>query len=173
MGLLGSYFPEEYGGAGLDVALLRYRSRRGFESVRLQRCFDFRTYLTCQRPYYTFGTEEQKEEMAPCAQHGEKIGCFLLTEPNAGSDAGGTTTMYTREGDEFVINGGKIFITNGGYLGPVCCLPPTTAPSSTKGSVLLSLICISRRHDPQERKQDGDFAAATPPPSPLTTCASR
>ena len=71
----------------------------------------------CSGPIYTFGTEEQKQKWLPALNTGEKIGCFLLTEPDAGSDAGGTATMYRREGDEFVINGSKTFITNGGYLG--------------------------------------------------------
>jgi butyryl-CoA dehydrogenase len=68
-------------------------------------------------PIYAFGTEEQKKKWLPALNTGEVIGCLLLTEPNAGSDAGGIATTYKREGDEFVVNGSKIFITNGGYLG--------------------------------------------------------
>jgi butyryl-CoA dehydrogenase len=74
------------------------------------------TSLACN-PIYAFGSEEQKKKWLPALTTGEIIGCLLLTEPNAGSDAGGIATMYKRAGDEFVINGSKIFITNGGYLG--------------------------------------------------------
>jgi butyryl-CoA dehydrogenase len=74
------------------------------------------TSLACG-PIYTFGSEEQKQKWLPALNSGETIGCFLLTEPDAGSDAGAISTTYRREGDEFIINGSKIFITNGGYRG--------------------------------------------------------
>ena len=117
MGFLGSYLPEEYGGAGLDmlsyaIVVEEVSKACGSSGVLISA----HTSLACG-PIYTFGTEAQKKKWLPALNTGEKIGCFLLTEANAGSDAGGTTTMYKREGDEFVINGNKIFITNGGYLG--------------------------------------------------------
>jgi butyryl-CoA dehydrogenase len=117
MGLMGSYFPEEYGGAGLDmlsyaIVVEEVSKACGSSGVLISA----HTSLA-NNPIYAFGTEEQKKKWLPDLNTGAKIGCFLLTEPNAGSDAGGTATMYKREGDEFVINGSKIFITNGGYLG--------------------------------------------------------
>jgi len=117
MGFLGSYFPEEYGGAGLDmlsyaIVVEEVSKACGSNGVLISA----HTSL-CSNPIYTFGTEEQKKKWLPDLNIGEKIGCFLLTEPNAGSDAGGTATMYKREGEEFVIDGSKTFITNGGYLG--------------------------------------------------------
>jgi butyryl-CoA dehydrogenase len=117
MGFLGSYFPEEYGGAGLDmlsyaIVVEEVSKACGSSGVLISA----HTSL-CSNPIYVFGTEEQKKKWLPDLNTGKKIGCFMLTEPNAGSDAGGTATMYKREGDEFVINGGKTFITNGGYLG--------------------------------------------------------
>lgn len=117
MGFLGSYFPEEYGGAGLDmlsyaIVVEEVSKACGSSGVLISA----HTSL-CSNPIYVFGTEEQRNEWLPDLNSGKKIGCFMLTEPNAGSDAGGTTTMYKREGDEFVINGSKTFITNGGYLG--------------------------------------------------------
>jgi butyryl-CoA dehydrogenase len=117
MGLLGSYFPEEYGGAGLDVLSYAIVVEEVSKACGSSGVLISAHTSLANGPIYTFGTEEQKKKWLPALNTGEKIGCFLLTEPNAGSDAGGTTTMYTREGDEFVINGGKIFITNGGYLG--------------------------------------------------------
>jgi butyryl-CoA dehydrogenase len=74
------------------------------------------TSLACG-PIYTFGTSQQKQKWLPDLNTGKVIGSFLLTEPDAGSDAGAITTSYKRDGDHFVINGAKIFITNGGYKG--------------------------------------------------------
>ena len=117
MGFLGSYFPEEYGGAGLDMLsysiLVEEVSKACGSSGVL---ISAHTSLACG-PIYSFGTEEQKKKWLPDLNTGKSIGCFLLTEPDAGSDAGAIATTYRRDGDEFVINGSKIFITNGGYLG--------------------------------------------------------
>lgn len=117
MGFLGSYLPEKYGGAGLDmlsysIVVEEVSKACGSSGVLISA----HTSLCCG-PIYTFGTEEQKNKWLPALNSGKTIGCFLLTEPDAGSDAGGTATTYKREGDEFVINGSKTFITNGGYLG--------------------------------------------------------
>jgi butyryl-CoA dehydrogenase len=117
MGFLGSYFPEQYGGAGLDmlsyvIVVEEVSKACGSSGVLISA-----HTAAAASPIYVFGTEEQKRKWLPALASGETIGCFLLTEPNAGSDAGGIATTYRREGDEFVINGGKIFITNGAYLG--------------------------------------------------------
>lgn len=117
MGFFGSYLPEEYGGAGLDM--LSYAIVVEEVSKACASCgvlISAHTSL-CSGPINTFGTEEQKKRWLPALNAGESIGCFLLTEPDAGSDAGGTATTYRRDGDFFVINGSKNFITNGGYLG--------------------------------------------------------
>ena len=117
MGFLGSCFPEEYGGAGLDmlsyVILVEEVSKACGSSGVL---ISAHTSLACG-PVYTFGTEEQKRKWLPDLNTGKVIGCFLLTESDAGSDAGAISTSYRRDGDDFVINGSKIFITNGGYRG--------------------------------------------------------
>ena len=117
MGFLGSYFPEEYGGAGLDmlsyaIVVEEVSKACGSSGVLISA----HTSL-CSGPIYTFGTEEQKKKWLPPLNSGRIIGCFLLTEPDAGSDAGAIATSYRRDGDHFVINGSKIFITNGGYRG--------------------------------------------------------
>lgn len=117
MGLLGSYFPEEYSGAGLDVLSYAIVVEEVSKACGSSGVLISAHTSLANGPIYTFGTEEQKRKWLPALNTGEKIGCFMLTEPNAGSDAGGTMTMYKREGDEYVVNGGKIFITNGGYLG--------------------------------------------------------
>lgn len=117
MGLLGSYFPDEYGGAGLDMLSYAIVVEEVSKACASSGVLISAHTSLCSNPIYTFGTEEQKRKWLPALNSGEKIGCFMLTEPNAGSDAGGTATTYRREGDEFVINGSKTFITNGGFLG--------------------------------------------------------
>lgn len=117
MGLLGSYLPEEYGGAGLDflsyaIVVEEVSKACGSSGVLISA----HTSL-CSGPIYSFGTEEQKRKWLPALNSGATIGCFLLTEPDAGSDAGAITTSFTREGDQYLISGSKIFITNGGYQG--------------------------------------------------------
>ena len=117
MGFLGSYLPEEYDGAGLDMLsyaiVVEEVSKACVSSGVL---ISAHTSLACG-PIYTFGTEAQKKKWLPALNTGRTIGCFLLTEPDAGSDAGAITTTYRRDGDHFVVNGSKIFITNGGYKG--------------------------------------------------------
>ncbi len=117
MGLLGSYFPEEYGGAGLDMLAYAIVVTEVSKACASSGVLISAHTSLANNPIYAFGTEAQKQKWLPDLNTGKKIGCFLLTEPNAGSDAGGTATTYKREGDEFVINGSKMFITNGGYLG--------------------------------------------------------
>jgi butyryl-CoA dehydrogenase len=117
MGFLGSYLPEEYGGAGLDmlsyaIVVEEVSKACGSSGVLISA----HTSL-CSGPIYTFGTEEQKKKWLPALNSGDTIGCFLLTEPDAGSDAGAIATTFTRDGDDYIINGAKIFITNGGYKG--------------------------------------------------------
>jgi butyryl-CoA dehydrogenase len=117
MGFLGSYLPEEYGGAGLDmlayaIVVEEVSKACGSSGVLISA----HTSLACG-PINTFGTHEQKAKWLPALNSGDIIGCFLLTEPDAGSDAGAIATTYRREGDEFVVNGSKMFITNGGYRG--------------------------------------------------------
>ena len=117
MGFLGSYLPEEYGGAGMDmlsyaIVVEEVSKACGSSGVLISA----HTSL-CSGPIYTFGTEEQKKKWLPALNSGDTIGCFLLTEPDAGSDAGAIATTYRRDGDDYIINGAKIFVTNGGYKG--------------------------------------------------------
>jgi butyryl-CoA dehydrogenase len=117
MGLLGSYLPEVYGGAGLDIlsyAIVVEEVSKACASTGI--LISAHTSLACD-PILQFGTEEQKMKYLPPLTAGEKIGCILITESDAGSDPAGISTMYRKDGDEFVINGNKIFVTNGGYLG--------------------------------------------------------
>lgn len=115
MGFLGTYIPEAYGGAGMDyfsyILTVEEVSKACASTGVL---ISAHTSLCCD-PILTYGTEEQKHQFLPALATGEKIGCFLLTEPDAGSDVANLSTTYTEEDDAYVINGSKIFITNGGY----------------------------------------------------------
>ncbi len=133
MGFLGSYLPEEYGGAGLDmlsyaIVVEEVSKACGSSGVLISA----HTSL-CSGPIYTFGTEEQKKKWLPALNSGDIIGCFMLTEPDAGSDAGAIATTYKRDGDDFIINGSKIFITNGGYKGTGVILATSDKKLKHKG----------------------------------------
>jgi butyryl-CoA dehydrogenase len=117
MGLLGSYVPEAYGGAALDIlsyviVVEEVSKACGSSGVLISA----HTSLACD-PILQFGTEAQKKKYLPPLASGEKIGSFLLTEPEAGSDVAGLSTTCRKEGSEYIINGNKIFVTNGGYRG--------------------------------------------------------
>jgi alkylation response protein AidB-like acyl-CoA dehydrogenase len=114
LNLMGIPFPERYGGGGGDTlayALAVEELTRVDSSVAITLCAH--TSLGTQ-PIYLFGSEEQKLEWMPRLCAGEILGAFGLTEPEAGSDAGNTRTRAQLEGDEWVINGAKQFITNAG-----------------------------------------------------------
>jgi butyryl-CoA dehydrogenase len=117
MGLLGSYLPEEFGGSGMDmlsyVIVVEEVSKACASSGVV---ISAHTSLCCG-PIDSFGSAEQKSHWLPPLTTGQVLGCFLLTEPDAGSDAGAISTSFRRDGDHYIINGSKIFITNGGYLG--------------------------------------------------------
>ncbi|MER2106469.1 MAG: acyl-CoA dehydrogenase family protein [Solibacillus sp.] len=115
MGIMGLPFPEQYGGAGADTisfAIVTEELSRVCASTGIT----YSAHISLGgAPIHMFGTEEQKEKYLVPICVGQSFGAFGLTEPNAGSDAGGTeTTAMEREG-RFVINGSKVFITNASY----------------------------------------------------------
>jgi short-chain 2-methylacyl-CoA dehydrogenase len=114
MGLFGLPFPEEFGGMGGDyfaLCLTLEELARVDSSVAIT--LEAATSLGAM-PVYRFGTDEQKAEWLPSLTSGEKLGAFGLTEPGSGSDAGALATTARLDGDEWVINGTKAFITNSG-----------------------------------------------------------
>ncbi len=115
MGLMGIIFPEQYGGAGLgyiEYATAIEELARVDGSVGL---FVAAHNSLCSNHIYKFATEEQKRKYLVPLAEGKKLGAWSLTEPEAGSDAGGTRTTAVREGDQWVLNGAKTFTTNGHY----------------------------------------------------------
>lgn len=114
LGLTGIVFPEEYGGAGADYISYAIAVEE-LSRVCASTGVTLSAHLSLgANPIYLFGSEEQKQQFLVPLAKGEKMGAFGLTEPSAGSDAGGTKTTAVREGDSWILNGTKIFITNGG-----------------------------------------------------------
>ena len=112
-GFMGSYVPEEYGGAGMDYrsySIIVEELSRGCASTGV--LVSAHTSLSTW-PILAYGNEEQKKKYLPKMASGEWIGCFCLSEPNAGSDAASLTTYAEDKGDHYIINGTKNWITNG------------------------------------------------------------
>ena len=133
MDLMGIPYPKEYGGAGLDalsyaIAVEELSRVDGGTGVILSAHVSLGSY-----PIMAFGTEEQKKKYLVPLAKGEKIGAFGLTEPNAGSDAGGTETTAVLEGDHYILNGEKIFITNAPKADTYIIFAVTTPDIGTKG----------------------------------------
>ncbi|MGG7173804.1 acyl-CoA dehydrogenase family protein [Clostridium neonatale] len=133
MGVLGTPYPKEYGGAGLDVlsyaiAVEELSRVDGGTGVILSAHVSLGTY-----PIFAYGTEEQKQKYLIPLAKGEKLAAFGLTEPNAGSDAGGTETTAVLEGDYYILNGGKIFITNADKADTYVVFAVTTPDIGVKG----------------------------------------
>lgn len=117
LGLMGIPIPEEYGGTGMDfVAYITAVYELGKVCASTAITMAAHTSLGTT-PILLAGTEEQKQKYLPRLASGEMIGAFGLTEPEAGSDAGATKTTAVLDGDEWVINGSKIFTTNAGVAG--------------------------------------------------------
>jgi len=133
LGFLGVSIPEQYGGVGADVlteAIVIEEIAR--ESGSLALIIDAHTSLGCM-PLLHAGTEEQKQKYLIPAAQGEKLMSFGLTEPGAGSDAGGTKTTAVLDGDEWVINGSKCWITNIGAAETYIITASTDPGKGNKG----------------------------------------
>ncbi len=114
LGLMGIYFPTEYGGAGADVlSYAMFVEELGKVCGTTSIVVSSHTSLCCA-PIYEFGNEDQRHKYLPDLLSGRKVGAFGLTEPSAGTDASGLETTAVLDGDHYVLNGSKIFITNGG-----------------------------------------------------------
>ncbi|MFE9727120.1 acyl-CoA dehydrogenase family protein [Streptomyces sp. NPDC005794] len=151
LGFLGLTIPEEYGGSGGDhlaYCLVTEELGRGDSSVR--GIVSVSLGLVA-KTIASWGSEEQKRQWLPELTAGEAVGCFGLTEPGTGSDAGNLTTRAVRDGDDYVVNGSKMFITNGtwadvvllfartndtpGHRGVSAFLVPADAPGLTRRTV--------------------------------------
>jgi acyl-CoA dehydrogenase len=136
-GLLCPDMPEEYGGAGttphVTLALIEELSRMGFGGVAT----GYGIHCNIVAPYVQhFGTEEQKQQWLPKMISGEAVGALAMTEPGAGSDVQGIRTNAVRDGDDWILNGSKIFITNGYHADLVIVAAITDPGKGAKGTTL-------------------------------------
>ncbi|SCJ96367.1 Acyl-CoA dehydrogenase%2C short-chain specific [uncultured Eubacterium sp.] len=133
LGVMGMPFPESYGGAGTDY-LTYIMAIEEISKVDAAHGVIIQTHnALCCWPIFTYGTEEQKQKFLPDLLSGEKLGAFGLTEPNAGTDAAGTQTKAVLDGDEWILNGSKIFISGGGIADIYIIMAMTDKSKGTKG----------------------------------------
>ncbi|MGN1400607.1 MAG: acyl-CoA dehydrogenase [Bacillus sp. (in: firmicutes)] len=140
LGILGIPFPEEYGGAGADtisyaIAVEEIGKVCGGTGLSYAAAVSLGA-----SPIYYFGNEEQKQQYLVPLASGKSLGAFGLTEPNAGSDAGGTQTKAELDGDEYVINGEKCWITNASYSSVVTVTAVTGKDERGKNVISAFLV---------------------------------
>jgi len=141
LGLAGCCWPEEYGGSGLgtlDWAIVMEELARADAGVALSLAAH---HSLCSAHVHLAGSDEQKRRFLPPLARGEKVGCWGLTEPGSGSDAGGMRTTAVRDGRHWVLNGSKNFITNGGIADTAVVMAVTDRAAGKKG---ISAIVVER-----------------------------
>lgn len=139
LGFLGALIPPEYGGAGLDeVSYLLALEELAYGDPGFSVGIAVHTSVAAV-PIVRAGTEEQKTRFLPDLASGRKIGAFAVTEPQSGSDAASIQTKATRRGDEYVLEGEKVFITNGSHAGQVV-VAARTGPKPGKEGISLFVV---------------------------------
>jgi alkylation response protein AidB-like acyl-CoA dehydrogenase len=133
----GLVFPEEYGGAGLDHVCYAIVVEALAHACSTTAVMYSAHVSLCATPVLLFGNEEQKKRLLEPMCRGEKLGAFALSEPNSGSDSAAATCTATRQGDHFVLNGSKNWITNGGEADYYLVIAQTDANLRHKGLVAL------------------------------------
>jgi Acyl-CoA dehydrogenases len=133
LGIMGIPFPVEYGGAGGTNQIYSMAVEELSRVCATTGVVVSAHTSLCASPIYEFGTPEQKEKYLPKLASGEWIGAFGLTEPNAGTDASAQQTIAIKDGDNYILNGSKIFITNGGPAEVYIVLAMTDKSQGTRG----------------------------------------
>jgi len=132
-GMMGMGFPKELGGSGTDyLTYIMAVEELGKACATTSVVLSAHTSLCCA-PIYEFGTPQQKEKFLPDLLSGRKIGAFGLTEPNAGTDSSAQQTVAVKDGEDYIINGSKIFITNGGVADTFVIFAMTDRTKGNKG----------------------------------------
>ena len=154
LGLMGVPFPEEYGGAGMDYvsyATAVYEIARVCASTAITMAAHTSLGMT---PIYLVGSEKQKRKYIPPLASGEMIGAFGLTEASAGSDAAATKTTAIKKGDEWIINGSKVFTTNAGVAGVISITAKVIDNDEEKGigAFIIETDNPGLRIGPKEKK---------------------
>ncbi|WP_462410205.1 acyl-CoA dehydrogenase [Neobacillus sp. Marseille-QA0830] len=133
LGLMGIPVPEPYGGAGMDfISYVSTIHELSKVSATVGVILSVHTSVGTN-PILYFGTEEQKQKYVPKLAAGEYLGAFCLTEPGSGSDAASLKTRAVRQGDEYILNGSKIFITNGGEADVYIVFAKTNPEKGARG----------------------------------------
>jgi butyryl-CoA dehydrogenase len=133
LGFMGMMVPEEYGGAGLDCVsytIAVEEISRGDASIGVT--MSVNNSLACD-PILDYGTEEQKQKYLPDLASGKMLGAYSITEPEAGSDAGNVQTTAVLDGDHYIVNGTKVFVTNGGKADIIILFASTNKEAKSKG----------------------------------------
>ena len=139
LGLFGIPWPEELGGAGMDY-LSYITVIHELAKVDASHAITVSAHTTLgTSPIVDFGTPDQKRRYVPVLAQGRVLGGFGLTEPGAGSDAGGTKTAAVDKGDHYVVNGSKIFITHAG-VGEIFVVTARTDPKAQKTRGITAFI---------------------------------
>jgi alkylation response protein AidB-like acyl-CoA dehydrogenase len=140
-GLMGIPYPEEYGGGGADI-LSYILVAEQIARVCGSTCLSYVAHTSLGiNPIYAIGNDEQKKRWMPDLCAGKKLGAFALTEPGAGSDASATETTAVRDGDHYVLNGQKVYCTNGEAASTVVL---TAMTDKSKGSRGISSFVVEK-----------------------------
>ena len=154
LGLFGIPWPEELGGSGMDY-LSYILVIHELAKVDASHAITVSAHTTLgTSPIVDFGTPEQKQRYVPLLATGKVLGGFGLTEPGAGSDAGGTSTVAEEKGDHYVLNGSKIFITHAG-VGEIFVVTARTDPAAKKTRGITAFIVTKDTTDLEEAKRVG------------------
>ena len=150
LGFMGIAVPEEYGGGGADYvsyALAMIEISKACASTGV--IMSVNNSLVCD-PIYKFGNEAQKKEFLTPLASGAKLGCFGLTEPSSGSDASNMQTVAVRDGDEWVINGSKNWITNGPHADVIVVFCNTNPELGSRGTTAFIVPKGTKGFNPQK-----------------------
>ena len=172
LGLFGIPWPEELGGAGMDylsyiIVIHELAKIDASHSITVSAHTTLGT-----SPIMDFGNDEQKRRFVPLLAQGKVLGGFGLTEPGAGSDAGGTKTLAVDNGDHYVLNGSKIFITHAG-VGEIFVVTARTDPRAQKTRGITAFIVTKDTTDLDEAKRVGIGHDAALPKTPGVKAAKK
>lgn len=154
MGIMGMSIPKQYGGLELDnisQTIIMEAISKACSSTAVT--MGAHTSLTCF-PLVAYGTEEQKERFLPKLASGEYLGAFALTEPNAGSDASNVETTAVKDGDEYILNGAKVFITNGGKADLIQVVTTLDKSKGYKGMAIFTIETKKAKGFETGKKED-------------------
>jgi alkylation response protein AidB-like acyl-CoA dehydrogenase len=172
LGLFGIPWPEELGGAGMDYLSYMIVIHE-LAKVDASHAITVSAHTTLgTSPIMDFGTEEQKRRFVPLLAQGKVLGGFGLTEPGAGSDAGGTKTVAEDRGDHFIVNGSKIFITHAG-VGEIFVITARTDLQAKQTHGITSFIVTKDTTDLDQAARAGVGHAAELPKTPGVRAAKK